>query len=36
MALQNNHKSNAEIESRQRTEEKLKGDTEVSIKHQKN
>ncbi|NRY59857.1 phage terminase small subunit P27 family [Clostridium beijerinckii] len=32
VALQNNHKSNAEIESRQRTEEKLKGDTEVSIK----
>jgi|GEM_PF-4536644 len=31
-ALQNNHKSNAEIEARQQTEEKLKGDTEVSIK----
>lgn len=31
-ALQNNHKSNAELETRQQTEERLKGDIEVSIK----
>lgn len=31
-ALQNNHKSNAEIEARKEQEELLKGDTEITIK----